>query len=501
MKAHLMHRDEDFDADGGLPANTTALTRDLELDTLLGAMAGDDRFLFGVARRALLRSLREPASITYRQEILTDCLAAAAVVRELYDLCGEAIEAAKTVWGSVLDQDAPRRLLHVSVRKMEILITFLRRLRDAAAEHGPSFRSPGLTRFATMLGDELDEAFFELIEGYLTELAFAGGMLISARLAAGNKGSAYMLRRAPEQGLITRVLDRSGYSFTVPDRDDDRFRALGDLEDEGANLVANALAQSVDHVLSFFATLRTELGFYVACLNLHDRLAAKQEPMALPTVVTDDQLRLGGRGLYDVCLSLTIDERAVGNDIDADGRSLVIITGANQGGKSTFLRGLGLAQLMAQCGMFVAAEAFHVNACRGVFTHYSREEDETMQSGRLDEELARMSDIADHIGPRCLLLSNESFTATNEREGSQIARQVLDALLSRDIKVVFVTHLFDLAHDYHERHLPTALFLRAERGVRDGGEDARPYRLSEGEPLPTSYGADSYRKVFGRRPA
>jgi DNA mismatch repair ATPase MutS len=141
-----------------------------------------------------------------------------------------------------------------------------------------------------------------------------------------------------------------------------------------------------------------------------------------------------------------------------------------------------------------AGESFQVNACDGVFTHYKREEDETMESGKLDEELSRMSDIADHIGPRCLLLCNESFAATNEREGSQIARQVVDAMLAEHIKVVFVTHMFDLSTSYYEQHLPTALFLRAKRGR----EDARPFRLTEGEPLPTSYGADSYRKVFGR---
>ena len=52
------------------------------------------------------------------------------------------------------------------------------------------------------------------------------------------------------------MFDRSGYSFTIPERDDNGFRALGELEDRGVNLVANALTQSVDHVHSFFTMLR-----------------------------------------------------------------------------------------------------------------------------------------------------------------------------------------------------------------------------------------------------
>jgi len=104
-----------------------------------------------------------------------------------------------------------------------------------------------------------------------------------------------------------------------------------------------------------------------------------------------------------------------------------------------------------------------------------------------------MSDIADRITANSMLLCNESFAATNEREGSEIARQVVTAMLEAGIKILFVTHMFDLADGFHRQNLASALFLRAERGA----EGARPFRISVGEPLPTSYGEDSYRKIFG----
>jgi DNA mismatch repair ATPase MutS len=182
----------------------------------------------------------------------------------------------------------------------------------------------------------------------------------------------------------------------------------------------------------------------------------------------------------------------VGNDIDADRKLLVMITGANQGGKSTFLRSNGLAQLMMQCGMFVPAEAFSSNVCDGIFTHFKREEDATMTSGKLDEELSRMSDIADNMTPNCVLLCNESFAATNEREGSEIARQIIRALLETGVMVFFVTHLFDLAQGFYLQQMDGAMFLRADRQP-DG---RRTFRVVEGEPLPTSYGEDVYRRIF-----
>ena len=98
MKAFLMHRDRDFDLERELPANEAALIQDLELETLLSTMAAGDRFMFEVARRALLLSLPDPEAIIYRQQVLADCLEQPTVVRELYALAGEALKAQKTVW-------------------------------------------------------------------------------------------------------------------------------------------------------------------------------------------------------------------------------------------------------------------------------------------------------------------------------------------------------------------------------------------------------------------
>lgn len=182
----------------------------------------------------------------------------------------------------------------------------------------------------------------------------------------------------------------------------------------------------------------------------------------------------------------------VGNDISADGNSLVVITGPNRGGKTTFLRSVGLAQLMMQSGMFVAAESFSANLCTGLFTHFKREEDRTMESGKFEEELKRMSAIVDYLKPNALILLNESFAATNEREGSEIAIQIVSALLEKRIKVYYVTFLYEFARHFYERAPDNTAFLRAER-LPDG---TRTFKLKEGRPLETSYGIDLYLKIF-----
>jgi len=498
MKACLMHPDRDFDAGQEFPPGAQALTQDLELDTLLNAMAGGDEFLLDVARTALLCGVPDPETITYRQQVLRDCLAQPAVVREIYEIAVRAILAEKRIWWGLMSKD-PEPILHRSVRVLQLFAAELKLLRRVADAHAGEFSSPGFSRFFAMIAQELGDDYFGIVDGHLKRLKFAGGLLVSAGLGEGNAGTGFVLRtpRDRRRGLaeVIGAGNRSAYTITISDRDEAGHAALSELRGRGINHVANALAQSVDHILGFFRLLRTELAFYIGALNARERLAAQGGPACFGVPVPQAEAAFSATGLYDPCLALAATAAVVGNDISADGRPLVMITGANQGGKSTFLRSVGLAQLMMQSGMFVAATALRASVCPGVFTHYKREEDATMTSGKLDEELARMSDMTGHITSGSLLLCNESFASTNEREGSQIAREIVRAMLGARIRVFFVTHLHDLARGFYAEPASQALFLRAQRQP-DG---RRTFRLAEGEPRPTSHGQDVYQEVFGGR--
>ena len=282
------------------------------------------------------------------------------------------------------------------------------------------------------------------------------------------------------------------FTYTLSERDESGARALSELRDRGLNASANALAQATDHILSFFSALRSELAFYVGCLNLHETLSGYGAPSCFPLPLGLQERKHLTKELYDVSLALQMDKKISGNTVQAEHIHLVIITGANRGGKSTFLRSIGTAQLMMQCGMFVPAESFTANITDGIFTHFKREEDSSMKSGKLDEELRRMNDILNNVTTNSLLLFNESFAATNEREGSEIARQITRALYAKKIKVFFVTHLFDFAESIYREKTDKMLFLRAERQ----SDTKRTFRILEGKPLQTSFGDDVYAQVF-----
>src|SRR5579859_7487578 len=139
MRVLLMYRDRDFDQDQllrgvmyqykrdpdrqqQLSTCEQALIQDLELDTLLHAMAGDNEFLYEVARKAVLSGLQEDMdTIMYRQQVLKDCLNNTTAVRDLYDVTVDAIEQTKKRWWD-LSSKFPSSLQHSAIDMLEVLL-------------------------------------------------------------------------------------------------------------------------------------------------------------------------------------------------------------------------------------------------------------------------------------------------------------------------------------------------------------------------------------------
>lgn len=491
MKVHLMYQDRDYVPRQKLTEHEKMLTDDLGLNILLRAMTGGDRHLSEVCSSALFDSLQDREQILYRQQILDDCLKNPDAVRTLYQITEQTLEERRKLWWGVASHYLTS-IMSSAVGLLQLMVQMLRQLREVADKHAGDFHSPGMTRLFAMLQAELTDRYFADIEGHLRQLRFQGGMLMSANIGDGNISINYKLHTLAA-GVKSRVKWHFAPRVTIHPRDEAGANDLSRRKDRAINLAANAVGQSADHVLSFCNALHTELAFYIGCLNLYDALHAKDEPVCFPMPRDMNNWGHSFAGLYDICLSLSVPYRIVGNDADMGPRSLTVITGANQGGKSTFLRSIGQAQLMLECGMFVAATSFEANMASGVFTHYKREEDSSMQRGKLDEELARMSSLIDDARPNAMFLLNESFASTNEREGSEIARQITNALLDEKVKVFYVTHMYDLASGFLHEHGANVLFLRANR-LPDG---SRSFHLIEGDPLPTSFGEDLYREVFG----
>jgi len=495
MKVRLLHPDHDDDLASTIPPELADLVAaDLDLESLYAVMASGDSYLHDAARKVLLHSLDDPFVIEYRQDVLADCIANTEVVQDIYRIAVDAGAVQRKVFlGGLLTRN-PTSILSRAVRLLELLTDELTQLRQLGLRHGADFSSTGFIQLWAMVSDQLDEDYLTRVRTELAEMELPRGTQFSVQLGWGNKGVRYRLHRAARHNWWERLTggDHTGLGFTLDERDQAGSDALTEMAGRAVNELANAASQAVDHIQAFFERLRRELAFYLGCLNLHQHLQRHGVPTCLPTPTPRKPRIFHCTELRDIALCLRSSRGVIGNSVDADGKSLLVVTGANEGGKSTFLRSVGSAQLMMQAGMFVAAESLTASVTSGVYTHFKREEDATMTHGKLDEELARMSAIADEVKPDSLLLCNESFASTTEREGSQIGRGVIDALTSAGITVVFVTHLFDLASSLYGQDT-RSLFLLAQRW----DDTTRTYRIIEGAPAATSFGRDSFQRVFG----
>jgi hypothetical protein len=193
MKAHLMFRDADFAVNQPLPENADQLVHDLDLETLLATMAGNDKLVYSVSKVAILDGLNIPDDITYRQRVLADCFEHSEIVREIYDLAVNAVnDRQKMFWFS--SRGTPTRMMSQSPQVIAMYMEYLKRLRGIVDEHSDKFSSDGWTTLFRVLKDELGDDYFRLIDDHLKQLKFKNGTLISAGLSFGKTGLDYVLR-------------------------------------------------------------------------------------------------------------------------------------------------------------------------------------------------------------------------------------------------------------------------------------------------------------------
>ncbi len=494
MNVNLLSSDPSYRLPEDLPWNVEDLEKDLDLVTIYNAMAGNDRYVFDVCRRAIMNSITNRETIVYRQGVLQDALDNPCIVRDIYSIIVDSVAQARRLLFWVSRQN-PEFVLRESISVLQIYLTAIEKIREIGRKALPSLHSEGFLQFFTMINHEFDDDYVRMVSGHLENLHFPRGIYVRGGLGRGNALTGYdlVIPKVRPDRLVKRITNirEPHYTYVLPDRDELGGQALGEMRARSISETARIVSESAENVLGFIDRLKEEIAFYLGCLNLKKQLNSIGASTSFPVPVKDSGSGTVYEGIYDLALCIRADLTLVGNSLYAERDHLIFITGANKGGKSTLLRAIGQAQLMMQSGMFVAAGSFSTFIAAAVFTHFKREEDAGMSKGKFDEELSRMSGIVDHIVPGSRLLFNESFSSTNVREGSEIAKSIMDALLTMGTKIIFVTHFNELAEAYLDR-LPKPAFLRAER-LEDG---TRTFRVLQADPIATSFGYDVFQKVF-----
>lgn len=453
-------------------------------------------------------------TVLYRQEILRDFVSCSGLL-ETFMEAADRFYNLKNMIKFAFEREFTLYNVLKRLEESDVIIKELYKLRSKLAGH--PIVSKGLNDYKKMLNELLES---DLFAAYIKDLELIRAMDKVSGLKIGLNldqdlapDEAIVLSLEEEPFKYTRGMKKMGRLIghglselkqiprrifapetTIP-KDD-----LNELE----KIIEPAMQQLIKFSDNFNSSLMMKFGDLGEELMLYDfacRLKTHLEEGGQKTtqITFHKNIPVHMKGLYNTNLFYRLIEEGrtdslVVNDLNLDDYgNILVLTGANRGGKTTFTQAVGQLYWLGMLGLYVGAASINIQAPDGLYSHFPNEEEETVLFGRLGEECDRFSGIFDKMTKHSVILMNESFAGTSHLESLTIAKESLSALQLMGATCLFNTHLHELAlqvDELNKKNLP----VRFKNLISGSEEDHQSFRIREGQPLGNSYAYDIAKK-------
>ncbi|MFE3054781.1 DNA mismatch repair protein MutS [Nocardia sp. NPDC059239] len=457
---------------GRLMMDSGAVT-DLHIDRIIAAVVEADEYRL---RAWFSEPVRDPETVRYRQEIFAEL--ADDSVREVFDAFSAGMR------GTRKRLDWQERLHHPHQRQWWQLsataeyIEAVARFAEALAALPLSARA--LTRWREFITDYVAGPGFCRLANAVHQVQQAlSSVRYSLRIVDRTLEVGPVGAEADYSAAIAKLFSRFGVGVPRPGRPRSDWDDINHMEEQILDRVAALHPRAFEQLAEFardhgqFADAAVmafdrEIQFYLTYLAFVRRVSGTDRAMCLPQLATRGA-EIHAEGAFDLALVTRrgrADTEVVCNDLRLSGpERVLVVTGPNQGGKTTFARTVGQLIYLAALGCPVPARSARLPLAVRLFTHFERAEQATVPDGRLAEELLRIRDTLEEATADSVIILNESFSATSTADAVRIGGDVLDRIVERGAMAVWVTFFDELA-----RSGPAAVSMVA---ATDPGDPSR----------------------------
>jgi len=529
----------------GIEGREPIFIKDLHLDEILEVMLCESSNIN--SRRIIVTVLselcRDADDISYRYDVLQDFIDHPQMFLELksaFDMMIP-IERERQMSNRRRADVTAEYKLGYGINTLLGYCNVCKKVGEVLRAYRSKYASQGLNRLYEAVFNYVDNESFNKLEKNLLELKkCTKGYIrikLDARLDTSFKLKDAIVLDIDNNGYVSKILERDEYIKAYFKRGVKKLKNIGrknqgnriiknidyileenanEIKDKTLSGIAQILDVMISNISSFLRNIFDEMLFFEGAVKLVEKMNNLGLVTTRAEIAPIEERTFVAEGLYDLSFALYLSKKGcleplkkiVANDVFIKGDERIqIITGPNQGGKTTYIRAMGILQILAQAGIPVPAVKAVISPVDNIFTHFPVDERPETNEGRLGEELSRMRTIIEEATEYSLVLINEAFASTNSKEGSMIAQDILSALAVIGSRCSFVTHLNELAHRINNinREIEKlgascsrliSMAAQYEEGEESTGEDMevgfrkRTYKIIPGSPSRSSFASD-----------